>query len=65
MMADETDDESESEHPTAAAQAAADQAKARGSRNKRLLTGAAIGIGSAALVAALLYTNRSRKPGRS
>jgi len=32
-----------------------------GSRNKRLLTGAAIGIGSAALVAALLYANRARK----
>ena len=34
-------------------------------RNKRLITGAAIGIGSAALVAALLYANRSRKSGRS
>lgn len=32
-----------------------------GNRNKRLLTGAAIGIGSAALVAALLYANRARK----
>ena len=30
-------------------------------RSKRLVTGAAIGIGSAALVAALLYANRSRK----
>jgi hypothetical protein len=29
-------------------------------RAKRLVTGAAIGIGSAALVAALLYANRSR-----
>ena len=29
-------------------------------RNKHLLTGAAIGIGSAALVAALLYANRRR-----
>lgn len=62
MMAD---DDSESEHPTAAAQAAADQAKDKSSRNKRLITGAAIGIGSAALVAALLYANRSRKSGRS
>lgn len=30
-------------------------------RTKHLVTGAAIGIGSAALVAALLYANRSRK----
>lgn len=30
------------------------------SRNKRLLTGAAIGIGSAALVAALLYAKRRK-----
>ena len=31
------------------------------SRTKHIVTGAAIGIGSAALVAALLYANRSRK----
>ncbi|HEV2865976.1 MAG TPA: hypothetical protein VGX37_05635 [Allosphingosinicella sp.] len=31
------------------------------SRTRKLVTGAAIGIGSAALVAALLYANRSRK----
>lgn len=31
-------------------------------RNTRLLTAAATGIGSAALLAALLYANRSRKP---
>lgn len=30
-------------------------------RTKHIVTGAAIGIGSAALVAALLYANRSRK----
>ena len=29
--------------------------------NRKIVTGAAIGIGSAALVAALLYANRSRK----
>ena len=29
-------------------------------RNKKLAKGAAIGIGSAAIVAALLYANRSR-----
>ena len=35
--------------------------KGGGGRTKQLMTGAAIGIGSAALVAALLYANRSRK----
>ena len=34
-----------------------------GTRTRQLVTGAAIGIGSAALVAALLYANRSRKSG--
>ncbi len=33
-------------------------------RTKHLMAGAAIGIGSAALVAALLYANRSRKGDR-
>jgi hypothetical protein len=33
-------------------------------RTRHIVTGAAIGIGSAALVAALLYANRSRKGGR-
>ena len=38
--------------------------KAGGSkRTRQIVTGAAIGIGSAALVAALLYANRSRKGG--
>lgn len=32
-------------------------------RTRQIVTGAAIGIGSAALVAALLYANRSRKGG--
>ena len=32
-------------------------------RTRHIVTGAAIGIGSAALVAALLYANRSRKGG--
>ena len=35
--------------------------KGEPNRAKHLMTGAAIGIGSAALVAALLYANRSRK----
>jgi len=34
--------------------------KPASARTKHLVTGAAIGIGSAALVAALLYANRSR-----
>jgi hypothetical protein len=43
---------------------AAKAAKESGStRTRNLVTGAAIGIGSAALVAALLYANRSRKGG--
>ena len=33
-------------------------------RTKHLVAGAAIGIGSAALVAALLYANRSRRNDR-
>ena len=32
-------------------------------RKKQLMAGAAIGIGSAAIVAALLYANRGRKSG--
>ena len=46
------------------AKAAAADDKATGSkRTRQMVTGAAIGIGSAALVAALLYANRSRKGG--
>lgn len=48
----------QSEALAAAAQA---KAAAGSKRNKHLMTGAAIGIGSAALVAALLYANRGRK----
>ena len=36
-----------------------------GRRRKQLMTGAAIGIGSAALVAALLYANRGKKGDRT
>ena len=43
-----------------------DEKKPASARTKHLVTGAAIGIGSAALVAALLYANRSRgKSGRA
>ena len=47
-----------------AAKASAD--KADGSkRTRQLVTGAALGIGSTALVAALLYASRSRKNDKS
>ena len=42
-------------------QARAADKQAGSGRNKTLMTGAAIGIGSAALVAALLYANRARR----
>ena len=57
-------DDSEAETPTPAPTASPEKPNS-GARNKRLITGAAIGIGSAALVAALLYANRSRKSDRS
>ena len=54
-------DDKEAEAPTPAGKASPDSASPENNnRNKRLLTGAAIGIGSAALVAALLYANRRR-----
>ena len=56
--------------PAAAAADAAEAAEAGAAaksgdsrRRKQIMTGAAIGIGSAAIVAALLYANRNR--GRS
>jgi hypothetical protein len=39
----------------------AEEKTAGSKRTRHIVTGAAIGIGSAALVAALLYANRSRK----
>lgn len=47
----------------AAAEIAAQKASGS-SRTRQIVTGTAIGIGSAALVAALLYANRARKTGR-
>jgi hypothetical protein len=35
--------------------------KVEGGRTRQMVTGAAIGIGSAAIVAALLYANRSKR----
>ena len=43
--------------------AAGDDKAGWSNRTRQIVTGAAIGIGSAALVAALLYANRSRKGG--
>ena len=53
------------ETPSAGKDADAKDADDKGGtkRTRQLMTGAAIGIGSAALVAALLYANRSRKGG--
>lgn len=62
-MSSEPDDV-EDEVPSileAARAAKASEKKAASNRTRQLVTGAAIGVGSAALVAALLYTNRSRK----
>ena len=47
----------------ALAAAAEAKAAAGSKRNKHLMAGAAIGVGSAAIVAALLYANRGRKGG--
>jgi len=44
-----------------ALKAAAAKKEAEGRINKGLVTGVAVGVGSAALVAALLYANRSKK----
>jgi hypothetical protein len=49
----------------APASAPAESGAAGSSRTKHIVTGAAIGIGSAALVAALLYANRARKADKS
>jgi hypothetical protein len=46
------------------AKEAAQRAKESRSGNRNIVRGAAIGVGSAALVAALLYASRSRKPDR-
>lgn len=57
--------EPEDETPSILEEAAAAKAradKATGTkRTRQIVTGAAIGVGSAALVAALLYANRTRK----
>jgi hypothetical protein len=47
--------------PPSPAASAKESKGAESSRTKHLVTGAAIGIGSAAIVAALLWHNRSKK----
>lgn len=54
----------EDAHRSVLAEAEAVKASGRppaSNRTRKIVTGAAIGIGSAALVAALLYANRARK----
>ena len=61
------DDRTEEEpQPSVLAEAEAVKAStrpAKANRARQIVTGAAIGIGSAALVAALLYANRARGSG--
>ena len=51
--------------PQAPEEGGAADKKGGSNRTRQIVTGAAIGIGSAALVAALLYANRSRKNDKS
>ena len=51
--------------PPAGPAKAANAKKPDSRRTRQIVAGAAIGIGSAALVAALLYANRSRKSDRT
>jgi hypothetical protein len=51
--------------PADAAAKAGEAGKPDSRRTKHIVAGAAIGIGSAALVAALLYANRARKSDRA
>lgn len=59
------DDEPKSVLEEAKALKATSEKKAGSNRARQIVTGAAIGVGSAALVAALLYANRSRKNDKS
>lgn len=61
IMADKSDDEPQPSVLEEAEAAKASTGKGAPNRTRQIVTGAAIGIGSAALVAALLYANRVRK----
>jgi hypothetical protein len=64
MPDDQRDDDEAPRSVLEEAEAAKASAKpARPDRTRQIVTGAAIGIGSAALVAALLYANSRRKRG--
>ena len=58
---DDHDGETPSILEEAEAAKASEKTGGGSNRTRQLMTGAAIGVGSAALVAALLYANRSRK----
>jgi hypothetical protein len=62
-MADEPSETKATEAPAVseAAEAAAAAKASNPGRTKHIVAGAALGIGSAALVAALLYASRSKK----
>lgn len=62
-MADEPSGTAPTDAPAVseAAEAAAAAKASNPGRTKHIVAGAALGIGSAALVAALLYASRSRK----
>lgn len=64
-MARAPDSPEANESAASGASPSADKPSAGSARTKRLVTGAAIGIGSAALVAALLYANRARRSDKS
>jgi len=51
----------DTEKPAGETPASTAAGKAPPKQNSRLLTGVGIGIGSAAIVAALLYANRSKR----
>lgn len=61
MSRDPTYPEDAPVEPPAGAAILSESARSNARRTKHIVAGAAIGIGSAALVAALLYANRARK----
>jgi hypothetical protein len=60
MSREPSKSDAQADQPADAAESE-DAKKPETSRTKHIVAGAAIGIGSAALVAALLYANRARK----
>lgn len=60
-MAEDRSDDEPQPSVLAAAEAVKASTRPAPNRTRQIVTGAAIGVGSAALVAALLYANRARK----